>query len=120
MRRRVLLRAYVWLAALAGLLLGACATADPGARPFSEGWHDQIKSERAHEQRMQRLRGKKAVLAGQEGASRAAVVMDEKGRPRLNVGKEDGLSADVNYSHGPEGRLKYKVDWDFAKPMRKE
>ena len=61
---------------------------------------------------MERLKGDELVLVGREGGMRAAVRMDEKGKPRLNVGKWSGLSADIDID--PDDAkilLKYKLGW---------
>ncbi|MBP8128507.1 MAG: hypothetical protein KA184_02930 [Candidatus Hydrogenedentes bacterium] len=101
--------------------LAACATGPDSPQPFTQDWRRGQVRERAFQQRLERLRGgDEVVLMGEEGKSRAAVYMDEKGRPRLNIGRETGLSADLDYEEGPEATVKYKVKWDFAKPDRKK
>ncbi len=103
-------------------LLGAgCVTGDGREKPFSPRWTDQTKDEWAFERRKARLKGDEGIGLGGKGKdSKAAVKMDEKGKPRLNIGGDTGLSADLNYSGGPEAKVKYKVKWDFAKPDRKK
>ena len=96
-------------------------TGDQRNRPFSDDWGHHIKHERAFERRKARIRGEEGVvIVGDKEKARAAIVMDEAGNPKLNVGRETGWSADVDYDHGPEGEIKYKHEWDFVKPKHRK
>jgi len=108
-----------WMCLLLTFLPAGCVTSDGRERPFTDGWSTQVRSEQNFQRRKERLRGdEEIVLMGDSDKARAAVVMDERGRPRLNVGRKTGWSADLDYDEGPEARLKYKLKWDFAKPKR--
>jgi hypothetical protein len=86
--------------------------------PFHEEWAQRERSQREFDERKARLRGdQEIVLMGGSQSGRAAVYMDEKGRPRLNVGRKTGLSADLDYDGGPEAEVKYKKRWKFVKPQ---
>ena len=93
-----------------GLVTGSCLTGPAPERPFSEGWafdQDWAAERRALKEKTQK---DELVLLGKEGGVRAAVRTDEKGRPRFNVGKQGGLSADVDIdSDEAEVELKYKL-----------
>jgi len=81
-------------------------------RAFTDEW--VIRNERlgAFEERKARLAEDELVLVGKKDSMRAAVEMDEKGRPRLNVGKDRGVSADVNVdTDSADVKLKYKWRW---------
>ncbi len=106
---------------LPGLLLMGCVTGDQRDRPFSDDWTHQLKHDRAFERRKARIRGDgEVVIVGDKDKARAAIVMDEAGNPKLNVGRKTGWSADLDYDRGPEGEVKYKYEWDFVKPQHRK
>ena len=56
------------------------------------------------------------VLVGEEGGARAAVELDEKGRPKLNVGKKRGFSADIDIDRDEaDVTFKYELEWGRKK-----
>ena len=106
---------------VSALCLLGCVTGDQRDRPFSDDWTRQIKHDRAFERRKARIRGEgEVVIVGDREKARAAIVMDESGDPKLNVGRQTGWSADLDYDHGPEGEVKYKYEWDFVKPKHRK
>jgi hypothetical protein len=103
--------------ALLGLLLlpmlSLGCSHNPSAResPFSREWAHQRQRDTDG-----RLEKKEHVLMGNEKGPRAAIETDKKGRPRLNIGKQRGISADVDVgSNAAEVGVKYKIDWGGAK-----
>ncbi len=108
----------VILPACAGILTIGCATTDSTPRPFSENWADVYDSEQTLQRRREYIKGDDPIiLYGRKDGTRAAIVPDERGRPRLDIGKERGFSADFKYRSGVRGRVKYKYKWDFSKPQ---
>jgi len=96
----------------------ACAPHHPRERPFTREWGTHVKGEQAFERRQARIDGDDIVLMGEEGAARAAITRDQTGDPKLEFGGMRGFSADVDYRRGPAGRIKYKREFDFARPVR--
>lgn len=108
------------LLAILCVLVG-CAGNDLRQRPFSESWLHQVEKDRDFQERKQRLRGdEEIVLMGDKKKARAAVQMDEGGKPRLNIKGTKGVSADLDLGGSPEAALKYKHEWDFARPPRRK
>lgn len=104
---------------VAGFLATGCLRNPNHERPFTREWTRQTASERDFDARKARLKGDELVLLGKEGGTRAAVEMDEKGKPRLNVGKKSGLSADLRVSDDKSRvKLKYKLKWKSARPKK--
>lgn len=95
---------------------------DPAVeRAFSKKWAHQMRSEKEHAARKARLKGEGIKLFGKQGAAKAAVKMDEEGKPRLNVGKGGKISADLDVRHGkPDVEVKYKLKWKQPRPKRKK
>ena len=110
----------VCMAALLGLLMGCLSGGLDRNRPFSAEWTDHVKSERAFEARKKRIQQGDIPLGGDKGDSKAFIRVDEEGRPRLGLGDEQGISAEVDYDSGPEAEVKYQVEWDFVKPKRRK
>ena len=81
-------------------------------RAFTQDWAHCVDKEREMQSRKDHIAGKKRALVGKDDGARAAIEMDEKGRPKLNVGKKSGLSADVDM-HGlePDVTVKYGFRW---------
>lgn len=102
--------AATWLVQL------GCATPGVTSRPFSEGWRENIESEQEFKHRQRRISGQR----DKDGDERGGIVRDEEGKPRLNVGGlGEGVSADVDLGGSTSGQLKYRWDWDFARPQRR-
>ena len=119
MGRLLLVKCMLCAVAGPALAVFGCATTGPADRPFSSEWRDTHRNERAFKNRMDRLRGGGRADDTDSGDGKL-IRMDEQGRPRMRVGGDSGLSADVDYNGGPEAEIKYKVKWDFAKPERKD
>jgi len=115
------MRAFTGIISLIGILaFTGCAHNTNRHVPFSEDWTHHERGERAFNERRQRIGvGREAVLAGEEGQTRAAVVVDERGRPNLNLGRAEGLSADVQIGSGTGAFLKYKRGWNHTRPERR-
>lgn len=98
------------LSAVAMITFG-CATTLPREQPFSKEWAGAQRHNRAVQERAAKY-SSEWVLWGEGGKNRAAVVVDEKGKPRLNVGRAQGLSADIDIDEDEAGfMLKYKGGW---------
>jgi hypothetical protein len=75
-----------------------------------------VESEQEFKHRQKRISGRR----GEKDDERGGIVRDAEGKPRLNVGGVgEGVSADVGVGSGTSGQLKYRWDWDFAKPNRR-
>ncbi|GMU92095.1 MAG: hypothetical protein AMXMBFR4_11530 [Candidatus Hydrogenedentota bacterium] len=97
-----------------------CVTTLPRERPFTREWANYHQNQREFEERKQRVRGGEWVLFGRRNSTRAAVVMDDEGKPRLNVGKTRGLSADFDIDTDDASvEFKYKKGFTI-KPNRDE
>jgi hypothetical protein len=97
------------LVSIAVLPCLGCVTTLPRERPFSKEWAHHHNNQRELEERKARVRNGELVLFGRRNSTRAAVVMDDEGKPRLNVGKTRGLSADVDIDTDDAGVMfKYK------------
>jgi hypothetical protein len=108
------------IALLAALVSGGCVHSPHSARPFTEEWVRDQDRVAAFERRKARLKGDEIVLVGNKEGARAAVQMDDKGRPRLNVGKRRGLSADLDLDpEEAEVEVKYKWGWKGKPPRRR-
>lgn len=89
----------------------ACTSGSEAARPFTDDWRYYQKRSLETEKRQRRLK-EGTVLFEREGKARAAVILDEKGKPRLNIGKNKGLSADIDIdTNKADVLLKYKIEW---------
>lgn len=111
---------YLRFAAIAALLSTflACAPNHARERPFTPEWNNHVRGERAFEQRKARIEGREVDAPAEEGEGRAGIVRDESGDPKFRLGGDRGISADLDYGRGPEGRLKYRREFDFARPTR--
>ena len=89
----------------------ACTTGSEAAKPFTDDWRYYQKQALQVEERQRRLK-EDVVLFGQKDKARAAVTLDEKGKPQLNIGKNRGLSADIDIdTNKADVLLKYKIEW---------
>ncbi len=105
-------RIMVWV-----LILGAvagCVTPSTRDRPFTDDWADHVRDTPGRDRRTPQTSEKQE----ERRLGPAAVTQDESGRPQLRVGGKDGLGADLDYRRGPSGRLRYRRQWDFARPER--
>lgn len=106
----------VWTLGSAGMLLflGCVSVADRD-RPFTDAWAAQQRSNRAFEERQKRIRGDEGIpLFGCSPRKKAALRMDERGNPKLDIGGDTGLSVDLNYGSRTEAQIKYKLEWDHG------
>jgi len=94
-----------------------CAHGTSRNVPFSDDWTHHERGDRAFQERKQRISGE----AADDGAAsdRSPVVVDDRGRPRLNIGGTEGVSADVRVGGGTGAFLKYNRGWDHSKPARR-
>lgn len=93
-------------------LLAACAHQGRVPTAFTDEWTQQNRKQAAFEERQARIKSDELVLVGNKDKARAAVRVDEKGKPRINIGKRKGLSADVDVgSDEADVKLKYKFEW---------
>lgn len=99
--RFALLAGLVWVAV-------GCATTLERDRAFSDSWAYQRSTEGERWEP-----GGEVVLSGKEGRGpKAAVRMDEEGKPRLWLGGKSRVSADFDLNGGdPEVGVKYKIGW---------
>jgi hypothetical protein len=92
----------------------SCAHDPKQGQVFSDDW--------IHTQRVQRNLEKKQepkrsfTLFGSSDKTRGAVKVDEKGRPKLNIGREEGLSINV----GSGATLEYTRRLKFGTPSASE
>ncbi|NUM53559.1 MAG: hypothetical protein HUU46_07950 [Candidatus Hydrogenedentes bacterium] len=92
--------------------VAGCATTLEREKPFSKAWAGEVRHNEELRQRIERMKQGELVLFGRSGASRAAIVMDDRGKAKLNVGKLDGLSMDVKLDTDEASfLLKYKHGW---------
>ena len=79
-----------------------CLSAPQDERAFSHEWADKVQREKTFDARKERMRNKDGTL----------VKTDEEGNPTLNLGKDNGLGADVDLQGGkPAGEVKYEIKW---------
>lgn len=101
-----------------GLIFGVslpffgCVTSLDHEEPFSQAWADRYWRDEELRERRERVYSGEIVLVGREGHTRAALVVDERGKAKLDLGKRDGLSADVKLdTNEAEAWVKYKWGW---------
>lgn len=100
------MRRISMIAALA-LLLVACAHTTDAPPAFTDTWYDKTRDVMAEEKARKQAQ---EVLLGDEDDA-VTVRADEKGRPKVQVGK-DRIHADVDVKSGdPRVRLRYKLKW---------
>lgn len=95
-----------------------CLNSKRTDRAFTNDWLEDYRVRTEFEKRKARLRpGEELILAGEEDAARASVYMDEEsGRPKLNLGIPEGISADVDIdTDEADVKLKYKFEWGKKK-----
>ena len=111
----------VTLVAALMLSLG-CLHGGQRDRAFTPDWAHQCAKEAELEARKAYIRGRgNMVLVDREGALKTTLVTDEEGRPRLRIGKEDGLGGHVRFRGGsPDVRVRYKIGWYGSRPKREE
>ncbi len=116
MNNKQVRRRYPWhtvtLILIVAVLAG-CLHGGQRDRAFTHDWADQISKESEVEARKAYIRGDgDLVLVDREGVLRTTVVTDDRGRPRVKVGKETGWSGDLDISDGgPDVKVKYKIKW---------
>jgi hypothetical protein len=101
-----------FLTLLIGLCICAgCATLDESRnRPFTPAWEQQQRGDQELKRRQERIRGQR------EGG---VLRTDERGRPRLGVGGDSGITGSVGVDRGGSGQVGYRHRWDFVKPPRR-
>jgi len=99
----------------AAILLVAAACASNGIvhRPFTKDWtyHQERRSEM---ERREQRQADELVLIGEKEGARAAVELDEKGKPKLNVGRKRGFSADIDVDTD-EADVMFKYEWEWGR-----
>lgn len=96
-------------------IFAGCATPGTRDRPFTGDWADHVRGTPGRDRRSPQT--SETEETRQIGP--ATVTRDESGRPQLVVGGQTGLGADVDYRGGPSGRVRYRRQWDFARPERR-
>jgi hypothetical protein len=87
----------------------SCVHTEPQAPAFSESW--EYANRKALNDSQKQSEGE-LIIAGEKGKGRMAVKVDAEGHTKLVVGKDAGISADLDIHGGePEIMFKYKVDW---------
>lgn len=98
-------------------LLSGCMSTDTRNRAFTNDWASQVR-------RMPNAdRNAETAETDTEEIRRlgpAVIAPDETGRPRLRIGGESGVGVDFYYRGGPSARVRYKHQWNFAKPRRRK
>ncbi|HOE65511.1 MAG TPA: hypothetical protein PLO62_03205 [Candidatus Hydrogenedentes bacterium] len=107
-----------FLTPLAVALGCGCTTGPAPATPFSDGWVQEIHSEkRSAESRAP----KDIILFHAGGEAETAIRYDARGNPHLTVGKEGNVQAEADVSHGDlDVRLKYGWGWKWKRPERSQ
>ena len=108
-----MMRLLLVLVLLMGLAVG-CETTGTRDRAFTDDWAIYNRKNPQPDRRAPVEKKEKV----EERIGPATITHDEQGRPKLNVGGNTGLGADVGYRGGPSGRVRYKHEWDFVKPQR--
>lgn len=95
-------------AAIFGLVL-ICGCASQGIH-YKPAFSDEWAEERKHVKEQSQASKKEAwVVAGTEDKPKASVYLDEKGRPKLRLGRDGRVSADIDIdSDSAGGELRYK------------
>jgi hypothetical protein len=89
-----------------GCLLG------PPDLAFSPGWVQDQKHTREFQRRQAYVgKGEWVIAEDRKGEPTAAVRLDEKGRPKLEMGKMQGLHVDVDIDTKPGVKARYKWEW---------
>ncbi len=109
-----MIRYLLVLLSAAALLVG-CASTDTRDRAFSDDW--ATHNRRRPPQNRRAVEEPKAETEEQIGPVR--IRRDERGRPQVGIGGDNGVGADVDYRGGPSGRLRYRRQWDFVRPERR-
>jgi len=85
-----------------------CVTTDTESPAFTHRWSKEVE-------RYNNRKGKtpQGIPLSKKGARvKAKIAVDEEGKPKLQLGGEEGVSADVNVSGGDaKVKLKYKKGW---------
>lgn len=103
---------YLVVLVPAVLIATGCVTQLPRDKPFTKAWYAHQRNEREFQERKKRISGGELVLMGQQDAARAAIQLDEEGKPKLNVGKRKGLSADID-ADLDEASVFFKYKWGW-------
>lgn len=99
------------IAMVLGIVAG-CATTNTRDRPFTGDWADHVRGTSG--------RGRRTPESGEKRQlGPATITHDESGRPQVHVGGQTGIGADLDYRRGPAGSLRYRHQWDFARPERR-
>ncbi len=104
-KRFILVAAVICASAL---LLG-CLQEPRSTRAFSQDWAEDRGQPVRERERNGNNNGDNDVLLGNEEGVRVEL---ENGRPRVRMGENGGLEADVNVRSGrPEGGVGYRWEW---------
>jgi hypothetical protein len=98
---------------IAVAFLPQCVRGDETSRAFSPEWVDEVTRPQP-----QKLDPKGIPLTGGDNPNGPRIKMDEKGKPRLTIGKDIGVSADLDIDEEPGIKLKFKRKWDA--PVRND
>ena len=94
------------------ILAISCVSGKGYDRAFSNDWVHQHRHDAEFRARKERMQQGEIVIAGKSKNTQAAIRMDDKGRPRFNLGRKRGISADLDLHHGePDVKVKYKIRW---------
>lgn len=100
-----------WLSV--AVALTGCTHAESRPTAFSGEWATQVQRDRA-EKEAKKTKKERAeyFLTGQDGGPRTGLRADESGKPKLFIGGDNGLSADVSASGGaPKVTLRKNWSW---------
>ena len=103
-------RKHVILLAVAALVTG-CMRGDRDSKVFTEGW--AYRTERSSQMDKERAKKKEGyVLAGEDDSPKAALRIDEDGKPKLSWGDNSSLDTNVDMKDGkPSVGFEYKLRW---------
>ena len=102
-------------------ILAACGTTPTPREAFSESWEHRRAVERAEKERREAAKDRTIPIFGKRAKERAAVEVDEEGRPKLRLGEQDRVKVDLDLDGGkPEAGLEYRIRFGKKKRFKSQ
>lgn len=101
---------------IAAIFTFGCTTTSTRDRAFTDDWADHT---RGKTNANRRSGSENTETKGEQRLGPATITRDEAGRPQVNLGGAEGLGADVQVQSGGSARLRYRRQWDFVRPERR-